>query len=457
MRNRYKQTHKKFARKSDSAGRHTCFLFLLLLSLMITRGCDVDTGNFSLDADGYARSELSNGIHVLMNLDESTALTSARILIGGGVLTETAETSGITNLMVRMLLKGSEKMTGAEISEELDLMGASVAVNCYRDYSTISFTTLSQNFLQVLNIISASILSPTFPQDELTKLTLEVKGEIVSSDDNQSRASSKLFWKTAYGEQSYGLPTLGTESSIAGITSADLREHYNAYVGGKNLLISVATDLDVHQMLVTLEERFGKLKRDAIETQAPILSLQAETDGFIAFERNQSFIYMGFVLDHLPPADVPCLILLNEIMGANVGSRLWYLRQEEKLAYTIYTQYATDKYGALFRAGIGTDTLKVQTALTSLNREWDKLISSGVTESELTDARINMKNNLIYSIDRKSNRANNMAYYHWVGYNYRFVFDLIEMADQVTLVEMNAFIKYRLTDERKYVSIAGKR
>jgi predicted Zn-dependent peptidase len=69
---------------------------------------------------------------------------------------------------------------------------------------------------------------------------------------------------------------------------------------------------------------------------------------------------------------------------------------------------------------------------------------------------VNLKNNMIYRIDRKSNRANNMAYYDYIGYNYRFVLDLIDMADQVTLEEVNAFVKEKFLPERTYTSIVGK-
>jgi predicted Zn-dependent peptidase len=144
-------------------------------------------------------------------------------------------------------------------------------------------------------------------------------------------------------------------------------------------------------------------------------------------------------------------------MGNNVGSRLWYLRQKEKLAYAVYTQYITDKFGAAFRAAIGTDTSKVKTALNSLNREWDMMVNDGVTAEELRDAKINMKNNLIYRIDRKSNRANYMAYYEHLGYGYRFVLDLIEKADNITLDELNQFVKNRFSADRKFVSIVGKK
>ena len=106
---------------------------------------------------------------------------------------------------------------------------------------------------------------------------------------------------------------------------------------------------------------------------------------------------------------------------------------------------------------LGIDTAKVKTALASLNREWDKMVNEGITDPELSDARVNMKNSMIYKIDRKSNRANNMAYFEYIGYNYRFPLDLIKMADEVTLDQLNSFLKARFTADRKFLSIVGKK
>ncbi len=429
----------------------------LLFSLMILSGCGESFSKIEIGSDGYGKTTLSNGITLLVNHDESTSLSAGRILIGGGSLTESVENSGITNLMIRMLLKGNSINSAAEISEQLDFLGANVSANCFRDYSAISFVSLTENFDKTLEIISTCLLSPTFPEEELVKLKHEVDGDIKASDDDQTQACNKLFWKTIYGNAGYGLPTLGTAESIENITAADLKEHYQKYVGGSNIIFAVATDMPVNDLAATINKRLGSIKSDAEKVAVPELMLQTEKDGFISYDRNQSFVLMGIALDHLGPDEIPYLILLNEIMGGTAASRLWFLRQKEKLAYAVYTQYAPSKYSSVFRAAIGTDTSKVKTAMASLEREWQKMVNEGVTEAELAFARVNMKNSLIYEIDRKSGRADNMAFYEYIGYNYRYPLDLIEMADKITLEQLNNFLKNRFTPDRRFVSIVGKK
>jgi zinc protease len=433
-----------------------CRVFIALSLIIVLCGCGDKFARINIDSEGYGRTTLPNGTQVLINVDRSTSLTAARILVGGGVLSETAEKNGVTNLMVKMLLKGNESMAADEVTEKLDFLGANVSINCYRDYSAISFVSLTENFSQVMEVICNSLISPTFTEDELTKLKSEVEGDIKASDDSQPQASSKLFWKTAYGEQGYGLPATGTQESMSAITIGDIESHYKKFVVGGNIIFSIATDMPAKQIVGITSRLLGRLKKGAEPVSLPSLELQSDKIGFISNNRNQSFVYYGAVLTHAGPKEVPYLFLLNQVMGGGIGSRLWYLRQKEKLAYAVYTQCLPSKYSTVFRAAIGTDTSKVKTALSSLEREWATLISDGITEEELADAKVGMKNRMIYRIDIKSNRANNMAYYEYIGYNYRYILDLVEMADGITTDQINNFVKEKFTDDRKYVSIVGK-
>jgi len=429
----------------------------LLLAGLLFACIEIEAAEpISLGADGYGKTVLDNGVTVVINQDKSTSLSAACVAIGGGVLSETPSTNGITNLMVNMLLKGNGTMNAEQISDRLDYLGATVTSNCFRDYAGISISALTENFDAALEIVSACLTSPTFPEDELTKLKVEVEGQIKGTNDNQTAASSILFWKTAFGDQGYGLPTLGTEESIKALTAENIREHYQKYVGGANVVFSIVTDLPVEKISSLLQARLGGIKPAADKVAAPAPTLQPVKTGFVSYDRNQSFIFMGFVLDRLEPKEMACVTLLHRTMGGGVGSRIWDLRQKEKLAYSVYTQWLASRYATVFRAAIGTDTSKVKQALGSLEREWGKLLADGITDAELADAKVNMKNSLIYGIDRKSGRADNMAFYEQIGYGYKTILDQIALADEITLEDVNTFVKSRLTPDRKYLSVIGK-
>jgi predicted Zn-dependent peptidase len=86
-----------------------------------------------------------------------------------------------------------------------------------------------------------------------------------------------------------------------------------------------------------------------------------------------------------------------------------------------------------------------------------KLYDDGITEGELADARVRIKNSLIYQIDQKEKRAINMAYYEFIGYGYKFINELITGVDKVTVAEANRFIKENFTPDKLYLAVVGKK
>lgn len=411
---------------------------------------------FMSDGDSFSRAVLPNGIKLLYNHDNSTSLTGIRILIGGGLLTENEENNGITNMMTKLLLKGDERMNADQIAARLEFLGAQVSADCFRDYSAISIVALSENFADLMEIILRSLKTPQFPEEELKKLKIEVEGLIKAEIDNQTQASSNLFWKTAYGGSGYGLSILGTSPVINALTVADIQAHYRKLIGGDNIIVAVSTDLPQDQISAILAP-LSQIPAKSSAFNPPKSNPPSSQEGFLPFDRNQSFIFMGYPLPYPSQREFAIIGILNEIMGANVGSRLWYLRQKEQLAYSVYTQAIYSKFGAVIRAAIGTDTSKVQTALASLKRELALLHKEGITESELADARVNLKNRLIYQIDRKGVRANYMALYEYLGYGYRLPAELLREAENITLAEVNEYISAHLAPDGAYLSIVGKK
>ena len=435
--------------------KNTILIVLLLTFSWWVNSC-AQKEAIAIDPDGFGSTSLDNNVKILFNIDKTTSLTGARILIGGGILTETSENNGISNLTVKMLLKGNDQMNADQITEKLDFLGAQVAADCFRDFTAINIVCLSKNFEEAFNIISRSLIAPTFPETELEKLKIEIEGTIRAESDDQERSSAKLYWKTIYGDNAYGLPLYGTVENIRKIDAAAIKGHCQKYMGGNNIIVAFSSDLPLEK-LMAIVSTLRELPSDAETIPTPNLQLQTGKEGFINYDRNQSFIFYGYPLKHLSAADVPLLMSANEVMGRGIGSRLWGLRQKEQLAYTVYSQFGLNKYDAIFRAGIGTDTSKVAIALASLDREMKKLYDDGITEGELADARVRIKNSLIYQIDQKEKRAINMAYYEFIGYGYKFINELIAGVDKVTVAEANRFIKENFTPDKLYLAVVGKK
>ncbi|MCX6827049.1 MAG: insulinase family protein, partial [candidate division Zixibacteria bacterium] len=276
--------------------KNCIYYFAIVVILLHSIGC---CQNLQIDGDGYGRTTLANGITVLVNIDKNTSLTGARILIGGGLLTETAANNGISNLMTRLLLKGNDSMTAEEISSRLDFLGAQVTPGSFRDYNAFSFVCLSENFPEVMKIISRCLLLPLFSEKELERLKFEMTGRIKAENDNQALASNKLLWKTIYGESGYGLSLLGNIDSFQNIDIVAIREHYKHLINGGNIIIGISSDLSPNKILTLLKKNLKAIPSGTTPLSPPNITPQLNKEGFVSYDRNQSFISMGFPLNHL--------------------------------------------------------------------------------------------------------------------------------------------------------------
>jgi zinc protease len=88
--------------------------------------------------------------------------------------------------------------------------------------------------------------------------------------------------------------------------------------------------------------------------------------------------------------DYPALVMVNHILGGSASSRILNrLRQKEGISYGAFSDIqadALDKRGA-FYAGAMCAPQNADKAMAALMDELDKLLKTGITDKELTDAK----------------------------------------------------------------------
>src|ERR1035438_5287802 len=70
--------------------------------------------------------ELANGLRLLVKEDHRLPFVEFRALFKGGVLVETAENNGLTQLTGKMLLKGTARRSAEDIAREIESVGGSI-------------------------------------------------------------------------------------------------------------------------------------------------------------------------------------------------------------------------------------------------------------------------------------------------------------------------------------------
>src|ERR1700719_987324 len=89
-------------------------------------------------AGDVQKSELSNGLRLIVREDPRLPLVSMTAAFRGGLLAETPQNNGITRLMSRTLLKGTKTRTAEQISSQIEAVGGSISADAGNNSFSVS-------------------------------------------------------------------------------------------------------------------------------------------------------------------------------------------------------------------------------------------------------------------------------------------------------------------------------
>jgi predicted Zn-dependent peptidase len=149
--------------------------------------------------------------------------------------------------------------------------------------------------------------------------------------------------------------------------------------------------------------------------------------------------------------------LLNVLMGKGTYSRLWQLRQKEKLAYAIRSKANLMLYGGTFSAYVEVNHEIQKKALELLKNEFKNLVENGVSEQELETAKINSIASFLRENESKSKKAFTFGYFEILGLGYEYPNKFFNLVDNINSNEINIFLKKWLNPEYKIEIVIGKK
>ncbi len=280
---------------------------------------------------------LANGITVVCKENHSVPLVSVAAYFNGGTFVETKEDAGVTFLMAKTAIKGTENMTALEIAEKTEILGSNIGYDIDDDYFGFTFESMSRNFESGFSIFSDVILNPIFPVDEMTKEREYQIAVIKRQKDSMSSYPTELCMQALYENHPYGLPSAGIEEAINELTIEDLKKRHQRGVKTGNLVITFVGDITLDEAKSLTEKYLADMQlgeRDMINEPYPQLSsIHTKVENREKAQTAQSFAFI--TCNYSNPDHQPLKVLQNIVSG--MGARLHYqVRESRSLAYTVY-------------------------------------------------------------------------------------------------------------------------
>jgi zinc protease len=332
---------------------------------------------------------LANGLTLLVKEDHRLPFVEFRAVFQGGVLAEDEANSGITQLLARVLIKGTKTRNAEEIATAIESVGGHLDSYGGNNSFGLNAEVLSADFATGLELVADVILNPTFPEAQLEReREVQIAG-IRSNKDDLLKSAFKAMRRELFGTQSYGLDTLGTEETLAMLDGAALVAFHKKLATPDNCVLALFGDVKAAEVKAAVEQALGNWKAGKTPTRPetqpkPASSLRRVTENC---DKKQAVVVVGFPGSTMNAADRQALELLQEACS-DLGSRL-FLRIREKLglAYYVGAQNLLGITPGYFAFYAGTEPAKAAQVEMEMFKEVELLRTESMTEEELNRAK----------------------------------------------------------------------
>ena len=209
----------------------------------------------------FERRRLDNGTELIIVPARKLPIATVCVVVDAGAVADPSGREGVASLTADLLLEGTAKLSGAELVERFEQLGAALEVETGWDVTVISLTALSEHFAPAVRLLGETLRTPSFPAREVDRLKSERRAELIALRSEPRGLADVMFSRVLYvGESRYARPAGGTESSIAAIAADDVRRFYEQRYRAGGLTLVVVGDVDADAAESLAREAFSGMQ-----------------------------------------------------------------------------------------------------------------------------------------------------------------------------------------------------
>ena len=346
------------------------------------------------------RVEVADGIRAALLPKENRGdAVTIRLIFRHGTEDELLGKSTAASYAGALLMRGTEKRSRQEISDEFDRLKIQGGVGGGVTAASIGFTTVRENLPAALRLGAEILREPAFDENEFELLREEyLAGIEAQRSEPQSLANNALsrHLSQAYGpDHIFYVATFDEQvERHKAVTLPEVRSFWSTFYGAGHVDIAVVGDFDPDETVALIRELFaGWHAEEPYERVAtPYRDLEAVAVDIETPDKANAIMYATQRLrlrdDH---PDYPGLVVGNYMLGGGfLNSRLAVrIRQNEGLSYGVGSQFSAgsiDEVGGFGGYAIFAPE-NADKVVAAFKEEVASALESGFTEDEVEAAK----------------------------------------------------------------------
>ncbi|OIJ17885.1 peptidase M16 [Anaerobacillus alkalidiazotrophicus] len=384
--------------------------------------------------------ETPNGVRIVLEKIPTVRSVSIGIWIGTGSRFETTEDNGVSHFLEHMFFKGTKTRSAKEIAEAFDGIGGQVNAFTSKEYTCYYAKVLDDHASIALDVLSDMYFHSLFEEKELEKEKNVVLEEIKMYEDAPDDIVHDLLAQASFGTHSLGYPILGTQQTLKSFSERTLRDYMSQQYTAENVVISIAGNVD-EDFIGKVEAIFKDVEKSGVEREYVTPSFLAEKL-VRKKETEQAHLCLGF--DGLPIGhkDIYSLVLLNNILGGSMSSRLFQeVREKKGLAYSVFSYHSSYHDNGMLTVYSGTAPNQLDELFDTMMETLNSIKSQGITEKELTKGKEQLKGNLMLSLESTNSRMSRNGKNELLLKRHRSLDEIIDEINRVSITNVNKLSK----------------
>ncbi|MBD3168954.1 MAG: insulinase family protein [candidate division Zixibacteria bacterium] len=404
----------------------------------------------------FNKTILDNGIRVISERIPSVRSISIGVWVDVGSRDESKEINGISHFIEHMVFKGTPKRSAQQIAASLESLGGSLNAFTSREQTCYFAKILDEHLLNAVEVISDILLNSLFEEKEIAKEKKVVIEEINDVEDTPSDLIHDIFASTIWENNSMGYPILGTVDTVNSFTRDTITSYLEKNYSPNRIIVAASGHLDHSDLLAMVNSHF-LLDPPASENGSN--RLYPETVGTRRCQQKdiaQVHVTLGFPTIEFSDPRRSALLILNNILGGGMSSRLFQaVREEAGLVYSIYSFMDFFLGQGLMGTYFATTRGQVDQALELIYSVFKGIKNNSLTEEELYYAKSQLKGNLVLGLENTSNRMNRIARHEILYGDFLSIDDTIASIDAVSVDDVVSIANDILVNDKLTIAALG--
>ena len=352
--------------------------------------------------------------------------------------------AGITRLTAKLLNEGTKKDGAIKFARKLENKAISIEMHTGFETFVIEISCLKEQYKDALSYLVEILKDPNFQNEPFQKQQYLTISKIKQKEDNFDWVASTNLKNILYANTPLAHSSLGDEKSIENLTLDDIKKRSKEILNINNLIIATGGDINYQELVADLQPVLKQLTNNKTASLSYIKTSDITKEDIIYKETQQSYIYFGspFYLDSNSKDNYKAKVASFILGGSGFGSRLMEeIRVKNGLAYSAYGYITNKKSSCSFQGYLQTKLDNTNKAKQMIKDIIKTFVKNGVTKKELEAAKKFLSGSEPLRTETFSQRLNRAFSLYYKGLKFDYPKKELEMIENLTLQDLNKFIK----------------